>query len=214
MNKAILEFHNVTIGRSSDPLFDKLNFSVFKEEVTGIWLPRAGGKSTLFSVIVGLKKPLQGKITRSYRTVGFVPQNVTVYRELTVEENLRFIGSLHGIDSVKLQANIESLLEQCHLVELKKVLADDLLSAKGKFLQLACALIYGPDLLVFDDATQGMTEEDCQRFWNIITTYRSENRNSGNKKKATVLFLSHDEEEIMKSTRAISIHRHKQEVSP
>lgn len=146
---------------------DGISFTVKEGEIFGLLGPNGAGKTTLVRIITGVLRPNAGRVliggreispaTRDVRRiVGVVPQQITVYEDLTAWDNLLFWGRLYGLRGADLRSRIEELLA---LVGLESRAKDRLVTYSGgmkRRLNLCMGLIHKPKVLILDEPTLGI----------------------------------------------------------
>lgn len=143
---------------------DGLSFDVRPGEVLGLLGPNGAGKSTLVRLLLGLEAPDAGRFEvdggaprRGWlRRVGVAPQELALYEELTGRENLEFFGRLLGLTGADLRARAAEVLEVVGLTERAGSRVEGWSGGMKRRLNLAAALIHGPDLIVLDEPTTGV----------------------------------------------------------
>lgn len=174
------------------------NFSLEVEEggVFGLLGPNGSGKSTFIRLLAGAEKPDSGKIMlfdkplckESIRKIGLAPQENPVFVLLTCMENLLYFGSLYGVKGEKARKTAQRLLTELELADKKDVKAGLLSGGMKRRLNLACALMHEPKLIILDEPTTGLDPSTRRKMWNVILQVVKEN-------KATVLLTTHYMEE-------------------
>ncbi len=186
---------------------DELNLNIPKASVHGLLGPNGAGKTTTIDMICGLSQSDGGEIKingLSYRhhsreikqRIGFIPQDIALYPELTAFENLMFFGSLHRIPRKKLKSRIAQGLE---VMGLKANVAIKYFSGGMKRrINILAGLLHRPQLLILDEPTVGI---DVQSK-NIILEYLEQlNKETG----MSILYTSHLMEEAEKICDKVSI---------
>ncbi len=129
--------------------------------ITGLLGPSGCGKTTLMRSIVGTQIIASGTVTvlgrragsaALRRRVGYVPQDPTIYRDLRVIDNVRYIASLYGYD----RRAADEAIERVGLAEHRTAFCENLSGGQRTRVSLACALVCQPDLLVLDEPTVGL----------------------------------------------------------
>jgi ABC-2 type transport system ATP-binding protein len=174
------------------------NFSLNIEEggVFGLLGPNGAGKSTFIRILTGLESADSGKINlygkplskESAKKIGVAPQENCVYPLLTCVENLLYFGSLYGVTGKKAKDNAERLLIDLGLADKKNTRAGFLSGGMKRRLNLACALMHEPKLLILDEPTTGLDPTTRRNMWNVVNKVSKEN-------KATVILTTHYMEE-------------------
>jgi len=147
---------------------NNVSFDVYKGEIFSLLGPNGAGKTTLIKIITGQLEPTSGEIrilgvsgedllkSDVRLKLSYVPQENIIWPHLTVEENLRLIGSLYKIDKNTLKNIIRDLLEKFELLEARRRLAVKLSGGMKRKLSIAMALINDPEILVLDEPTAGL----------------------------------------------------------
>ena len=173
-----------------------VSFSVKPGEVFGLLGPNGAGKTTTLGMIAGLLPPLAGEVlvfdqplsSRSARRrLGVVPQEVALYEELTVRENVAFWARLNGLRGKTLDEAVARALDRVGLTDRASSRVSTLSGGLKRRTNLAAGLAHGPDLLLLDEPTVGI---DPQARLAIIEVVREEARAGRG-----VLYTSHYLEE-------------------
>ncbi len=146
---------------------DGLTFEIRTGEIFGLLGPNGAGKTTTIRMLVGLIKPSGGRawvggydVVRERLAVkscvGVVPEQSNLYDELSLRENLTFVGHLYGVPGEELRARTESLLRQFGLWERREQPFVTLSRGLKRRLTIAAALIHAPSLLFLDEPTTGL----------------------------------------------------------
>jgi ABC-2 type transport system ATP-binding protein len=164
---------------------DGVSFEIGRGECFGLLGPNGAGKTTTILAICNLITPDAGDVrvgqsltspglvqTRSQ--IGYVPQEIALYEDLTGRENLRFFGRLYGLDSKALKKRVESTLE---FVELEARGDEKVAAYSGgmkRRLNIAAALLHEPGLLVLDEPTVGIDPQSRNAIFENLLTLRAE----------------------------------------
>ncbi|MFH1592333.1 MAG: ABC transporter ATP-binding protein [Candidatus Woesearchaeota archaeon] len=144
-----------------------LSFEIPKGKIFGIIGVSGSGKTTLLRLVVGYYKPTKGLVTfnqkdlqkqilQAARHFGFASQENSFYEDLTTEENVRFFGKLYGLKKEILNSRVEEVLKVVGLYEDGRVLAKNLSGGMKRRLDLACALVNDPSVLILDEPTEDL----------------------------------------------------------
>ena len=179
------------------------------------------GKTTLLNTLMGVIEPMNGTVfykpqqiirTREdrtqfrsirsdpdnlKRTFGFSAQNPSFYTKLTVRENLDFFGTLNGLPREVKETNMEILLDLVGLTKAKDQLAERLSGGMQKRLDIACALIHNPHVLILDEPTADLDPVLRRQMWDLIRKI--------NHRGTTVILASHFLEELETLCNRIAI---------
>lgn len=153
---------------------DDLNLRVGKGILYGLIGPNGSGKTTTIKLLVGLLQPSAGRafvlgeeipVRRSIRRMGYMPQEMATYMDLTVHENLMLFGELYEMQPERLLKREEDLLHMIGLEDRRDCLVSQLSGGMRHRTSLACALIHDPDLVFLDEPTVGVDPELRAGFW-------------------------------------------------
>ncbi|MBC7098787.1 ABC transporter ATP-binding protein [Candidatus Bipolaricaulota bacterium] len=158
---------------------DHISFQVQEGELFGLLGPNGAGKTTTIRILTGLSRPSAGKasvlghrvpseIVQVKRKIGVVPEQSNIYEELTVIENLLFMGRLYGVPRRKRLRRAEELVETFRLAQRKKSPARSLSRGMKRALTLACALMHNPRLLFLDEPTVGLDVAAARALRDLI----------------------------------------------
>lgn len=166
-------------------------------EMLGFFGPNGAGKTTMIRCISGLLQPDSGTILRGSPDVtstkkvvrlGLVPQNLAVYPDLTVQQNLQVFGRLEGIHGKVLQQRIVEVLEWAALKDRTRSLAKTLSGGMQRRLNIACSVLHDPDILLLDEPTVGVDPQSRERIYEMMDDLKSQG--------AAVLLTTHQLEEV------------------
>ena len=154
-----------------------VDLSLFSGRVTGLLGPSGCGKTTIVNMIVGTYAPTSGKVTvldepaplkAARRSLGFMPQSEALYNDLSANENLRFFGSLYGMNRRELDEAIPRVLRQMNLGNQGRKVVGNFSGGMKRRLSLAIALLHSPRLLVLDEPTVGLDPKHRIELWKIF----------------------------------------------
>jgi ABC-2 type transport system ATP-binding protein len=146
---------------------DDVSFDVHAGETYGLLGPNGAGKTTTIRMICGLLQREQGTIelagrvvterdVASHSLVGYVPQDIALYPDLTARENLRFFGRLYRMRGAQLRDRVEAVLDLVELRDRGDDRVDGYSGGMKRRLNIAAALLHQPALLVLDEPTAGV----------------------------------------------------------
>ena len=190
---------------------DSVSFEVRPGEIYGLLGPNGAGKTTTISMISGLLKPDAGEVVvagtpfwsdpqKAKRIMGVVPQELAIYEELTGRENLEFWGRMAGLSSSDAKSRAAELLEALTLTDRAKDAVKTYSGGMKRRINLGCALLHKPKLLLLDEPTVGI---DPQARLNILEFIRNL-RASG----TAILYTTHYLEEAETLCQRIGIIDH------
>ena len=138
--------------------------------VTAVVGADGAGKSSLLRALAGAVRHEAGEVRRpDRRHLGYVSTDRSVYRDLTVAENLSFAGEAYGIRGAELEARIDATLSRIGLAGVERRLAGVLSGGMRQKLALAMALLHDPALLVLDEPTTGIDPLSRVELWELIS---------------------------------------------
>lgn len=174
---------------------DGLTLEIQKGEIYGLLGPNGSGKTTTILILLGLTEPSGGEVrvagfnpTREAlkvkRIVGYLPENVGFYEDLTARENLRYIARLNGIPDSDSKARIQEVLEQVGLSDVADRPVGTYSRGMRQRLGIADVLIKRPKLAILDEPTTGIDPEGASQMLDMIVEMRRE-------QGLTILLSSH-----------------------
>jgi ABC-2 type transport system ATP-binding protein len=170
---AAIAVESLRVVRGGVPVLDGLSLEVRPGTVTGLVGPSGGGKSTLMRAIVGVQVVAGGTITvlgesagapSLRRRVGYMTQSLSVYADMSVQENLRYFARLHGTG----QARVDELIETVDLTGSSDRVLSRLSGGQRARVSLAAALLGEPELLVLDEPTVGLDPLLRRDLWALF----------------------------------------------
>ncbi len=174
-------------------------------EIVGLLGPNGAGKTTSFYMTVGLVKPDEGHIylddleitdlpmyKRALKGVGYLPQEASVYRELTVEDNIKAVLELTKLSAAEQNAKLESLLEEFSLNRVRKNLGKVLSGGERRRTEIARALATDPKFILLDEPFAGVDPIAVEDIQQIVYTLK--------KKNIGILITDHNVQETLSIT--------------
>ncbi len=158
---------------------DGISLAVPQGEIFGLLGPNGSGKTTCIKMICGLLQPSIGSVTvlgmqaltdgpEIRRRLGYMPQQFSLYEDLTVLENLTFLGGLFGLSRAETRKRALALTAELGLDKAAARLAGTLSAGWKRRLALAAALMHQPKLLLLDEPTSGVDPVARRQFWEIL----------------------------------------------
>ncbi|MEI6969910.1 MAG: ABC transporter ATP-binding protein [bacterium] len=158
---------------------DRLAFSVAKGEIFGLLGPNGAGKSTAIRMLCGLLESTSGTASvggfdinrepaKVRQNLGYMSQRFSLYRDLTVRENIAFFGGVYGLEGARLRERTGAVIAMAGLGGMEDRLTGLLSGATQQSLALGCAILHEPSILFLDEPTSGVDPISRRRFWDLI----------------------------------------------
>ena len=189
----MIEVKNVTKKYGSTIAVDNISFDVKDGEVVGLLGPNGAGKSTTMNMITGYIEPTQVQIIvngndimrkpkKVKKQIGYMPENVPLYYELTPQEFISYMAELKLIKRKERKEEVEKILKETGLEDVKNKLIRNLSRGYKQRVSLAGALVGNPDVIILDEPTVGLDPKQITEIRNLIKELG---------KKHTVILSSH-----------------------
>lgn len=175
-----LETRNIIKKYGRRTVVKGVSVEVNQGEIVGLLGPNGAGKTTSFYMIVGLIKPNEGKVflddteitsepmyKRAQRGIGYLPQEASVFRKLSVEDNIRGVLEMTNKSKAEQQDTLETLLHEFGLQKIRKSRGDQLSGGERRRTEIARALAISPHFILLDEPFAGVDPiavEDIQRI--------------------------------------------------
>jgi ABC-2 type transport system ATP-binding protein len=209
----VIEVRNLTHRYGDRVALSNVSFEVKKGEIFGLLGPNGGGKSTLFRILSTMMVPAEGQailagadVVRDpaavRRQVGVVFQTQSLDKALTVEENLRAQGHLHGLSGAELRQRMEKSMKQLGLDDRRKDLVETLSGGLKRRVEIAKALLHKPQILLMDEASTGLDPAARRDLSRHVENLRD---NEG----VTILLTTHILQEADRCDRLALLHQGK-----
>ncbi|MDR2558436.1 MAG: ABC transporter ATP-binding protein [Oscillospiraceae bacterium] len=180
---------------------DHLTVNLQKGEALGLLGPNGAGKTTAIRVLTGLTgadageirlfgKELRGKSNSIAirQRIGLVPQDLALYETLSARDNLEYFGKLYGVYGAELKKRVDEALEILGLSDVAKKSPKKFSGGMKRRLNIGCAVIHKPELLILDEPTVGIDPQSRNHILDFVSEI--------NKQGTTVLYTSHYMEEV------------------
>ena len=189
----MIEVKNVTKKYGSFVAVDDISFTINDGEVVGFLGPNGAGKSTTMNMITGYIEQTEGSIIvdgfdtlkkskKAKKEIGYMPEGVPLYTDLTVKEFVTYMAELRKVDRKAKKENVQKVLKETGLDQMQNKLIKNLSRGQKQRVSLAGTLVADPKILILDEPTVGLDPKQ-------ITEIRSLIKNLG--KKHTVILSSH-----------------------
>jgi ABC-2 type transport system ATP-binding protein len=176
MTEYAIQAGNVVKKFGDFTAINNITLNVPKGSIYGFLGPNGCGKSTTIRVLTGLLSPSEGNVdvlgleipkqSELLRLkIGYMTQKFSLYDDLTVQENLEFIGQIFGMETKALKTRIEEQLSTYGLDQLRKQRVGGMSGGQKQRLSLAAATMHKPELLFLDEPTSAVDPENRRDFW-------------------------------------------------
>ncbi len=187
---------------------DGVSFHIGRGETYGLLGPNGAGKTTSISMICGLLERDGGTVTVAGRSldvsavdaksaIGYVPQDLAIYPDLSARENLRFFGKLQRLSGKALDERVDAVLELTGLAERADDKTDDYSGGMKRRLNIGIGLLHEPQLLVLDEPTVGVDPQSRNAILEAVDGLRAEGM--------SILYTTHYMEEAERLCDRIAI---------
>ena len=184
----MLEVEGLVKIYGSRRVVDGVDFEVHRGEIVGLLGPNGAGKTTSFRMTCGMIEPNAGRVTLAgvdvtnwpmYRRardggMGYLAQESSVFRKLSVQDNLLGVMEMLGVDRKTRKARCNRLLEQFNITKLRKSKALSLSGGERRRLEIARALVSDPDIILLDEPFTGIDPVTIDSIQEIIRGLRTD----------------------------------------
>ena len=210
-SKPILTVKGIVKSIDNRVILRKIDFEINKGEIFGLLGPNGAGKSVTFNILLGIMKADHGNVfvegtritnfaiherAKKFR-IGYIPQNDSVFKGLTCEDNLKAIAEIAIKDRVKQESVVQELLSEFNLSHLRNVKANNLSGGERKKLVIARALVNNPKILLMDEPYGAVDPINIDMIKKIIIDLQ--------KKGVSVLITDHSAQNVLSIVDRCSI---------
>ena len=167
MQPSMIEATDVTHYYGPYPAIQDVSFDVRKGEVLGFLGPNGAGKTTTMRILTGFLPPTSGQVTLDgydvvekslevRRRVGYLPETVPLYTDMTVTNYLKYMGTLRGMPGRKIRSRLDEVIDVCRLGDYRKTHIGKLSKGFRQRVGIAQAILHEPEVLVLDEPTIGI----------------------------------------------------------
>lgn len=187
-NKSLLRSAGLKKVYKKRTVVDNVSISVQQGEVVGLLGPNGAGKTTTFYMIVGMIKPLEGKVfldnneithepmyKRAKKGIGYLPQEASIFRRLTVEDNIMAILQMLDLPDKERKERQEKLLEELGIVKVRKTMGYQLSGGERRRTEIARALATEPKFILLDEPFAGVDPIAVEDIMNIVANLKNKN---------------------------------------
>lgn len=175
----MIEVKNVTKKYGSFTAVDNISFDVKDGEVVGFLGPNGAGKSTTMNMITGFIEPTDGQIIingndiskkpkKAKKQIGYMPENVPLYYDLTVKEFVTYMAELKFVKRQDRKEQVEKVIKETGLESVQKKLIKNLSRGYKQRVSMAGALVGDPDVIILDEPTVGLDPKQITEIRNLI----------------------------------------------
>ena len=208
MTAHVLECAGLRKSFGDNTAVDGVGFHIAAGETYGLLGPNGAGKTTTISMVVGILEADDGTVhvngaavttttPDSKAGIGFVPQDIAIYPDLSAKENLRFFGKLQGLSGNSLAKRVEQVLELIGLVDRAEDRAETFSGGMKRRLNIGIGLLHEPKLLILDEPTVGVDPQSRNAILESVEQLSSEG--------LAVLYTTHYMEEAERLCDRIGI---------
>lgn len=175
----VIEVKNVTKKYGKVTAIDNISFTIKEGEIIGLLGPNGAGKSTTMNMLTGFIEQTTGEILidgnnmlkkpkKAKKQIGYMPEGVPLYTDLTVKEFVTYMAQIKQIDKKTRKEKVEKILEQTGLKEVSKKLIRNLSRGYKQRVSMAGALVGEPKILILDEPTVGLDPKQITEIRNLI----------------------------------------------
>lgn len=184
----ILRTENLIKKYGNRTVVNGVNINVQQGEIVGLLGPNGAGKTTTFYMIVGFITPDEGKVyldemdvtkeamyIRARKGLGYLPQEPSVFRKLSVENNIKAILEMGSFSKEEQKSKLESLIDEFQLSKVRKNPGDSLSGGERRRTEIARALASNPSFILLDEPFAGIDPIAVEDIQSIVATLKSKN---------------------------------------
>jgi ABC-2 type transport system ATP-binding protein len=202
--------HNLTRRFAQSVAVDNLDLEIPKAQIYGFLGPNGSGKSTTFRMLCGLLTPSEGSVDvlghsmprdaeRVRSLIGYMTQQFSLYRDLSVQENLDFLGRIQGLPRRARRERIADCLKTYDLERLRDRRPENLSGGERQRLALAGAVLHRPAILLLDEPTSAVDPQTRRAFWDNLFELTEQD--------VTILVSTHYMDEAERCHRLVILER-------
>lgn len=189
----MINVQNITKNYGPFQALKTISFQVDKGQIVGFLGPNGAGKTTTMRILTCFMPASSGRVniagydvfkeSREVRKrIGYLPENVPLYPEMTVTKYLRYMAKIRGVPRRNIKSQLDDAIEACGLTERRNQIIGQLSRGFRQRVGLAQALIHAPDVLILDEPTSGLDPRQIVEIRELIKTLG---------KERTILFSTH-----------------------
>ena len=177
--KFVIQVENITKKYGSFTAVNNISFEIEEGEIVGFLGPNGAGKSTTMNMITGFIEPTSGKIIvdgyniskkpkKAKRQIGYMPEGVPLYSDLTVKEFVTYMAELKGVAKKERKEKVLKVLEETGLTEVQNKLTRNLSRGYKQRVSMAGALVSNPKVIILDEPTVGLDPKQVTEIRALI----------------------------------------------
>lgn len=174
-----IQAHQLTRRFGSLTAVDHIDLRIPRAQIYGFLGPNGSGKTTTIRMLCGLLTPSAGQAKvlgyqvpkdaeRLRQEIGYMTQRFSLYEDLTVRENLEFMGEIYSLARTKRHSRVKQLLTEYQLADCQEQRVGTMSGGQKQRLALAAAIVHQPALLFLDEPTSGVDPESRRNFWEAL----------------------------------------------
>ena len=204
-SRRVLRTENLVKKYGQRTVANHVSINVKQGEIVGLLGPNGAGKTTTFYMTVGLITPTEGQIylddlnitkypiyKRAQNGIGYLAQEASVFRKLTVEDNLRAVLQMTGLTPAEQRDKLDSLIDEFNLGHVRKNLGERLSGGERRRTEIARCLAINPDFIMLDEPFAGVDPINVEEIQGVV--YNLKKKNIG------ILITDHNAQETLRIT--------------
>ena len=179
----MIEVKNVTKKYGNAVAVDNISFNIKEGEIVGLLGPNGAGKSTTMNMLTGFIEQTDGDIIidgynmlkkpkKAKREIGYMPEGVPLYTDLTVKEFVNYMAEIKNVDRKIRKEKVQKIIEETGLKDVEKKLIKNLSRGYKQRVSMAGALVGEPKILILDEPTVGLDPKQITEIRNLIKELR------------------------------------------
>ena len=175
----MIQVEDITKRYGTFTAVDKINFEIEEGEIVGFLGPNGAGKSTTMNMITGFIEPSSGRVLvdghdvskkpkKAKRQIGYMPEGVPLYSDLTVKEFVTYMAELKGVKRKEKKAMVQKAIENTGLVDVQDQLTRNLSRGYKQRVSMAGALVSNPKVIILDEPTVGLDPKQVTEIRALI----------------------------------------------
>lgn len=192
-SKIMIEVNDLRKSFGEVKALDGVSFTVNRGEILGLLGPNGAGKTTAMKILTSFWSPDSGEARidgldvgeyplETKKRIGYLPETVPLYDDMTVYEYLKFVASVRGVERGRINERIREVMDSCGLRDVMRKVIEELSKGYRQRLGLAQAIIHDPEVLILDEPTTGLDPNQIVEIRKLIKEIG---------KEKTVIFSTH-----------------------